>query len=338
MSSRMPSIGVAIPVKNGWPEIRDCIEGLLAQTIRPNRIYVMDSGSTDGTREYLQGIPEVQVIPVEPIDFNHGETRNLGWQHAREDFVFYTVQDARPAEENLLAELMKGFDEDPSIMAVCGQQVTPHDPDKNPVEWFRPVSTPRATVYRCTSPAEFDALPPPEKKIRCSWDDVVALYRREALAQTPFRRVVFGEDMLWAKDALRKGYGIMYRPSARVYHYHLEDADFSFKRAFTTMYFRYRNFGFLPEKPLMSFRRKLSIVRSLVSSLGFAPARWVHWYRYNQTIHRSIDRAYTLFTQQLAQGETALDQAHETYCGTPHTLKKTHEGRLAIGERADDGL
>ena len=320
----MPSIAVAIPVKNGFPEIRDCIEGLLGQTIRPARIYVMDSGSTDGTLDYLRAIPEVQVIPVNPAEFNHGETRNLGWQHAREDFVLYTVQDARTANNTLLEELMKGFD-DPEVMAVCGQQVVPHEKDKNPAEWFRPMSLPQNRKYQFAGTDDFDALPPQDKKGVCSWDDVVALYRREALETIPFRRVVFGEDMLWARDAMRQGFAIEYRPVARMYHYHQEDPDFSFKRALTTMYFRYRNFGYHPEKPVLSLRRKLSICKTLIKSLGFEPAAWIRWYRYNLAQQRAYLRAFTVFVESLAAGEIALDQAHEQYCGKPHLVKKSHE-------------
>jgi rhamnosyltransferase len=324
------SIAVAIPARNGFPEIRDCIEGLLRQTLKPSRIYVMDSASTDGTLEYLRTIPEVTVIPVDPAAFNHGETRNLGWQHATEDYVFYTVQDAKPVNEFLLENLLKGFT-DEGIMAVCGQQVVPHDRDKNPVEWFRPVSEPKALLYHFDSPAAFESLSPEQKKNICAWDDVAALYRRTALEQVPFRKVVFGEDMQWAKDALLHGFSIAYQPSARVYHYHLENPDFSFKRAFTTMYFRYRNFGYIPPAPSLSFRQRLSILKTLVRSLGFDPAGWLRWYRYNLDVFDAISRAHRTFSESLLKGEAALDEAHSTYCGKPPLVKKSHESRATAG-------
>ena len=329
-SHHTPSIAVAIPVKNGFPEIQDCIEGLLKQTIRPARIYVMDSGSTDGTLDYLHTIPEVQVIPVVPAEFNHGETRNLGWQHAREDFVLYTVQDARAATNTLLEELMKGFD-DPGVMAVCGQQVVPHEKDKNPVEWFRPVSTPKTRKYQFADPDSFEALSPQQKNDICSWDDVVALYRREALENLPFRRVVFGEDMLWARDAMRKGFTIEYRPAAQVYHDHQEDPDFSFKRALTTRYFRYRNFGNRPSKPVLTLRRKLSMGKSIMRSVGLVPSAWLRWYLYNLAQQRAYLRAFNVFTESLSRGEQALDETHEQYCGKPHLVKKSHERSQAAG-------
>jgi rhamnosyltransferase len=329
------SVAVAIPVKNGYPEIRDCIYGLLKQTVRPARIYVMDSGSTDGTLDFLRTIPEVVIIPVAPADFNHGETRNLGWQNATEDFVYYTVQDARPLDDQLLERLLFPFS-DPEVQAVCGQQVVPHETDKNPVEWFRPVSVPKTIRYQFANAVQFRELDPEEKKNLCAWDDVAAMYRRVALQKVPFRRVVFGEDMLWAKDALEAGFAIVYQQSARVYHYHLEDPEFSFRRALTTMYFRYRHFGFLPPAPAMTLRRRLGMLKTFAGTLGADPAGWLRWYRYNMQVFQAISKAQDVFTKSLAQGEQALDDAHERYCGKPHVLKKNHERSATIGERADD--
>ncbi len=149
-SADIPSIAAVIPVKNGFPEIKECIEGLLQQTVKVNRIIVIDSGSTDGTLEYLRSVKEVNILQIDPAEFNHGDTRNMGWQHAVEDFVFYTVQDARPVNNLLLEELFKGFT-DKEVVAVCGQQVVPHDKKNNPVEWFRPVSEPLNMRYQVTS-------------------------------------------------------------------------------------------------------------------------------------------------------------------------------------------
>ena len=328
--SELPSIAVVIPVKNGFPEIRDCIEGLLRQTVRVKRILVIDSGSSDGTLDYLETVNEVEIIRIDPGAFNHGDTRNLGWQNATEDYLFYTVQDARPVNDHLLEELLKGFT-DADVAGVCGQQVISHDPKNNPVEWFRPVSDPLNMRYQYASAAEFDALAPEKKTSVCSWDDVVALYRRSVLEQIPFQRIVFGEDMLWAKEALRAGYAIAYRQAGRVNHYHLENPDFTFRRTFTTLYFRYLHFGYIPPSPVLSIRRKISMVKILFQSLGFDLNAVSKWYSYNIKRTAAYAMSYTIFTESLEKGEVALEAAHQKFCGMPPVPPKNHENARAIG-------
>ena len=77
--SELPSVDVVIPVLNGFPEIRDCIEGILDQSVQVRRIFVLDSGSTDGTLDYLKGLDQVTIIPVDPGPLNHVLNPNPGW-------------------------------------------------------------------------------------------------------------------------------------------------------------------------------------------------------------------------------------------------------------------
>ncbi len=291
---------------------------------------MIDSGSTDGTLEYLSSIKEVKLLNIDPSEFNHGDTRNLGWQHTTAEYLFYTVQDARPVNEFLLEELLKGFTDD-DVAAVCGQQVVPHELDKNPVEWFRPVSEPQTLRYQFKLPGEFDCLLPEQKKAICSWDDVVALYKRKVLEEIPFQRIIFGEDMLWAKEAVTSGYAIAYSQSARVYHYHLENRDFTFKRNSITMYFRYLHFGFIPPKPQLSVRQKLSILKVLFKSLGFNLKEVFKWYIYNIISFQETLRSYNLFTESIQNGEAALDAFHQRISSKPIIPQKKQSNASASG-------
>ena len=312
----MPSIAAVIPVKNGYPEIKDCIEGLLHQTVKLKRIVVIDSGSTDGTIEYLKRIKEVELLQIPAEEFNHGETRNTGWRNCTEDFLLYTVQDARPVNDQLIEELLKGFTDD-AVAGVCGQQVVPHETDKNPVEWFRPHSASRILRYQFDSKDRFDALEPGQKKEICGWDNVVAMYRTSLLKETAFQKAVFGEDMMWAKKTLEKGHAIVYNQIGKVYHYHQENSAFTFKRRFTTMYFRYRQFNYLPVKPELSIRSKIGIIKILAKVFKFNIFKIREWYYYNITIFDAALKAYSSFMLNLKIGEDSLDRAHEEYCGKP---------------------
>jgi rhamnosyltransferase len=318
MSAR-PTISVVIPVRNEAAKIAACLDGLFRQTVRPTEVLVLDSGSTDGTLEILAGYqathPELQVIPIPPGEFNHGETRNAGVRAATGELCLLTVGDARAVDDRWIEQLLAPLD-DPTVVAVCGSQVVAHAADTNPVEWFRPVDEPRPTRVQFADAAAFDALTPADKTRACGWDDVTALYRRDILLEIPFRRTSYSEDALWARDALRAGHALVYQPAARVYHYHREDADFAFRRALTTMYFRYRAFSLVYDVP----PRTMPMLRALRVLLRTPGLRWHDrwaWARYNALSQRAVRRAVREFRHALARGSDALDALHERHCGRP---------------------
>ncbi|HET8592797.1 MAG TPA: glycosyltransferase, partial [Solirubrobacterales bacterium] len=71
-------ISVVIPVRNGGEPMRRCLEAIRAQEVADEvEIVVVDSGSTDGTQELARSFG-ARVHEIEPHEFNHGATRNLG--------------------------------------------------------------------------------------------------------------------------------------------------------------------------------------------------------------------------------------------------------------------
>ena len=239
-----PLISVVIPTKNAGSAISACLAGLLSQTLADGlEILVIDSGSTDDTLERAAKYA-IRIHQIPPGEFNHGDTRNLGTRLAQGEFVVMTVQDARPVDDRWLERMVKHFD-DPKVAGVCGQQVVPHELDKNPLQWFRPYSQPVPKKILFSNPTEFEKLSLAEKVDLCGWDDVTAMYRRSVLMEIPFRRIDFSEDAIWAKDALSRGHALVYDYSARVYHYHSEAFRFRFRRTYTIKYHLHRYFDYV---------------------------------------------------------------------------------------------
>ena len=235
-------ISIVIPAKNGSSTIRSCLEGIFSQTlVDQTEVVVIDSGSTDGTLDILKEFP-VKVHQIPPREFNHGSTRNLGVQLATGEFVIMTVQDATASDPQWIEKMVKHFD-DPAVAGVCGQQVVRHDPDKNPLQWFNPQGEPDIIKYHFSNTEEFNNMPGREQHRYCHWDDVNAMYRKKILEEIPFHHISFGEDALWARDALSKGHAIVYDYSARVYHYHHQNFHFYFKRTFIIHYQNYKFFN-----------------------------------------------------------------------------------------------
>lgn len=309
------SISVVIPVKDEAKKIRACIEGILSQTIPVQEIIVVDSGSTDGTLDILKEYDKVRIIEIPGSEFNHGLTRNLGVQHAKGEYVLLTVGDARAYDEKWVENLLNGFVSD-SVVAVCGSQVVPHEKDKNPAQWFRPVSQPKVTTHSYTQD-QYKALTPAEKKNACSWDDVTAMYKKEVLLEIPFQQTTYAEDALWARDALLAGYTIAYNPGARVYHYHLENAEFSFKRNYTVLYHMYKFFGVkynVHNYKIMDYLRLVNLLRK-AEKLSLSDK--VKWFKYNLDLHKGLVAASKAINEAIEKGEEFMDEEHKRLCGKP---------------------
>ena len=321
MHETQPLISVIIPVKNGDPWLDRTIPAILGQQLAsPFEIIVIDSGSTDDSLTQLARYP-VKIVSIDPAEFNHGATRNRGARLSKAEYVVMTVQDAEPADEHWLQNLLDGFT-DETVAGVCGQQIVPHDPDKNPVDWFRPISPPGRRSYRFSDPAAFNALPAAEKRSICSWDNVNAMYRRDILLELPFPAVSFAEDALWAKAALLAGHTIVYNTAARVKHYHFETPDYIFKRTFTVSYHLFKYFGVSPSPMHNGVIELLRNTKLLLKEQGIGWADKWKWLRFNYRQRSAYNRSVKAFRAALAEGETTLETRHSDLCGlAPQAIK-----------------
>ena len=71
----MSSVSVVIPVKDGGPLLERVLAAVARQ--RPLELIVIDSGSRDGSAQAARAAG-ARVIEIEPGEFGHGRTRNMG--------------------------------------------------------------------------------------------------------------------------------------------------------------------------------------------------------------------------------------------------------------------
>jgi len=108
MPVRAPQVSVVLPTWNRQPLLRRAVESVLAQTWRDLELVVVDDGSTDGTRDYLEAIEDSRV---RPIWLEHRgdltSARSAGLRHVRGEWVAFLDSDDLWLPEKLVLQLQR---------------------------------------------------------------------------------------------------------------------------------------------------------------------------------------------------------------------------------------
>ncbi len=91
---RNPAIAAIIPLYNGAPFIEEALNSVLAQTLRPVQILVVDDGSTDSGPDIVRRMAQTHDIAlVRKENGGQGSARNLGVSLARTPLIAFLDQD-----------------------------------------------------------------------------------------------------------------------------------------------------------------------------------------------------------------------------------------------------
>lgn len=203
-----------IPTLNAGAEIGRLLSAVMAQTMPPGEILIVDSSSEDDTVAIASRVPGVRCITIPRAEFDHGGTRDMALRMTQTEFAVFMTQDALPVQPGSLERLLAPF-ADARVAAVGGRQIA--WPDAR-----RSEKAVRAHNYPDRSRV-WDASAIPELGIRSFLiSDVFAAYRREAyLAVGGFDHpLLTNEDMLMAERLLHAGWALAYAGDASVYHSH----------------------------------------------------------------------------------------------------------------------
>jgi GT2 family glycosyltransferase len=240
---------VVIPTLDGGDLLRNVVDCVLAQRLPGSlQLICIDSASTDGTAEYLAAHPGVELISIDRADFQHGRTRNLGVDAAAGEFVAFLTQDALPADDCWLYNLVCGLINHPNAGGVFGRHIA--YPEHS--EFIK-----RDLIRHF---AGFDALPvcvsledpkiremfaePSGRQRLHFYSDNNSCLRRSVGQKIPFPEVDFGEDQLFALELLKQGYGKAYSRYGVVYHSHDDAPELVEQRAYTEAKFYHERFGY----------------------------------------------------------------------------------------------
>jgi GT2 family glycosyltransferase len=231
----MHDVSVVIPVRDGGALFADVLAALSRQTVA-HELVVCDSGSRDGSPR-LAREHGARVIEIEPERFSHGGTRNLLLAASAGAHVALLTQDAVPAGERWLQELLDGFALADEVALVYGPYRPRADASTAVAieldRWFDSLSPDGAPRVDRLDEVERGTLPASELIGRRGFfTDANSCIARAAWEQIPFREVPYAEDRVLAIDMLRAGYAKAFVPQAAVIHSHAYTPSQQLRRCF----------------------------------------------------------------------------------------------------------
>lgn len=177
---------------------------VLRQTFKDYEIVLVDSGSTDGTLEFVRKFP-VRVIKTNqpnPRSFNHARAFNEGAHQVKGEYLVRLSGDAVPVNECWLENLLEGLDE-PKVAGTFSKYIFSVLCDLNFQIWFR-------SIFNFWRGGKLASLAGGSCAIK-----------RSCWKEYPFNQNFGpGEDWEWGEVMRLKGYKILFNKDSLVFHEH----------------------------------------------------------------------------------------------------------------------
>ncbi len=212
----MCEVSVIIPNYNGKHYLKVCLDSLRRQTYQDFQTILVDNGSQDGSREYIQeNYPEVQMIALKENTGFCGAV-NTGIRASKTPYVLLLNNDTE-TEPEFVENLVKAVKRKPEIFSVQAKMIQMHDKTR---------MDDGGNFYCALGWAFAEGKGKPEREYReekkifssCAG---AAIYSRKILDKIGlFDEVHFAylEDMDICYRAMLRGYENWFCPGARVYH------------------------------------------------------------------------------------------------------------------------
>ncbi|MDO5424433.1 MAG: glycosyltransferase family 2 protein [Eubacteriales bacterium] len=208
------TVDVIIPTYKPDETFDRLMKRLQASSYPVSKILIMNTEARFFPDRGYEKLPGVEVIHLPKEEFDHGGTRDRAAMLCQSDLMLFITQDAVPADEKLVGNLVKAFT-DETVQAAYARQLP--NPDCRLLErYVRSFNYPAKS--RVKSAADLDELG--IKTFFCS--NACAMYRRETYLELGGfeKKTIFNEDMIYAAKIIQSGGSIAYQADARAVHSH----------------------------------------------------------------------------------------------------------------------
>ena len=219
-------VDVLIPVYRPDGKLTELLKRLKMQNYPIHRIILMNTEEKHFPAELTGVWDRVEVYHLAKEEFDHGGTRDRGVRMSTADLVVCMTQDDMPADETLIEELVKPFD-DPEVWAAYARQL-PNEDCREVEKYTRSFNYPEKSMVKTKEDLDRLGI----KTFFCS--NVCAAWRREKYLELGgfVKHTIFNEDMILAGTMIKQGGKIAYCAKAKVIHSHNYSAFQQFHRNF----------------------------------------------------------------------------------------------------------
>ena len=292
-------VTIVIPTKNGGVKFRSVLDAIFKQkTSLSFEVICVDSGSKDETLTIIREFQGVRLYEILPDDFGHGKTRNFGASLGTGNFIVFITQDALPASDYWLDNLVNAVAADPDCAGGFGIHYPYPDCnifDKRDLKLHFQRFGETNTYFKIDDPEKYKR----DEGYRLFlyfYSDNNSCMRRSIWEKYPYDDVNFAEDQLWAAKILELGYHKVYCPTAPVYHSHNFPISTFFCRYFDEFKSLYEiqrfklvpRFLYLPRFIIVGITRDLHLTFSKELSLSIKEKLYWTMYSIAKNTSRSI--------------------------------------------------
>lgn len=221
-------VSIIIPTLNAEKYLGRLLTAIESQSLPPTEILIVDSSSTDATPLIVQSASirnsSIRFVSIAREEFGHGKTRNLAADMSRSSIMVFITQDALPASDDWLKNLVTPFRTD-SVGCVFGRHLP--KPGGNPLialdieRHFSTFGSEDYLVQHVNWTSKEDIA---RYKLNMNWycfnSNVNSAVRKDVWEKIRFRDVMYSEDQLFGKDLIESGIVKIYARNAQVYHSH----------------------------------------------------------------------------------------------------------------------
>jgi rhamnosyltransferase len=199
------TVSAVIRAYNEAQHIGRLLEGLEQQTVKPDEVILVDSGSTDETVAIAEAAG-CTVVHIPKSDFSFGRALNLGCAAASGDILLFASAHVYPVYNTHVEHITGAFDRQ-GVAIAYGRQVgderTKFSESRVMLKWF-----PSQNIWDQRHPFSNNAN---------------AAILKSLWQESPYDENLTGlEDLDFAQKALLRGHKIAYVADAPVVHVHEE--------------------------------------------------------------------------------------------------------------------
>ncbi|MEO1043121.1 MAG: glycosyltransferase [Pseudomonadota bacterium] len=212
-------------------------------------VLLMDSTSTDGSFEAVQSqFPDFQFHQIPQSEFSHGGTRNRAVERTDSEFVCFLTQDALPADDFWLYNLVTITEAYPNSAGGYGRHKAYNHATaytkRDLSNFFLSMDKGPVVFHQSMDRVLWNLQDRPYIQRLHYFSDNNSCLRRSVWDKIPYPEIKYGEDQAWAWEIIKQGYEKIYASSALVFHSHDYSVDENYKRSHTEAEFFREVFGY----------------------------------------------------------------------------------------------